>query len=302
MADSSSSIHRITPLQGSSNYSSWKVQMLDVLTDLTLEDYVETGATAPDESNAKEHAKWTKADRRALSAIRLRVASDVVQHIQGEKTALGAWEMLSHLFELKGKSGLVLARHRFYGTRANYETKLEAHIKMMRQLQGELIALGDKVEDTDFSVALLSSLHADWDAFSHTILSLPKIPDSKTTISMLLTEERRRTNRDPDSEDSATGATAMMARSRIDPARIQHQKTRFMQLPPTPPASASTTAPAQLTWQKHAPVCHTCGGKGHFSRVCPSRPEFNSHAEQINLAVAEDTDAESDTDEFEASY
>src|ERR1700761_1800536 len=183
MADSSSSIHRITPLQGSADYASWKVQMLDVLTDLGLEDCVAADAKAPDESDKKEHTKWVKMDRKALSAIRLPVASEVVHRVQGETTSLGAWDMLSHLFELKGYTGLVLARHKFFSPRAAYNVSIEVHIKLMRRLPGELKALGLEVEDLDFSVALLSSLNDDWDNFVHTILSSSTIPPSKSVIS-----------------------------------------------------------------------------------------------------------------------
>ncbi|KAJ7717353.1 hypothetical protein B0H16DRAFT_1236702, partial [Mycena metata] len=87
------------------NYAAWKVQMLDILTDIGLDDHVDATFTVP--TTATELAVWNKADRRAPSAIRLRVASDVVQHIQGETKALSAWEMLSHLFELKGQMGIV---------------------------------------------------------------------------------------------------------------------------------------------------------------------------------------------------
>jgi hypothetical protein len=129
----SQSIHRIEPLQGSDNYAPWKVQVLDILTDLGLDDHINFDAAVPDESDAKKLAAWKKADRRALSAIRLRVAPDVVHHIQGETTALSAWEMLSHLFELKGQMGIVLARHKFYSIRAPVDQPLEPHIKLMRR-------------------------------------------------------------------------------------------------------------------------------------------------------------------------
>jgi hypothetical protein len=41
LASDTQSIHWIEPLHGSENYAPWKVQMLDVLTDLGLDDHVD---------------------------------------------------------------------------------------------------------------------------------------------------------------------------------------------------------------------------------------------------------------------
>lgn len=228
--------------------------MLDVLTDVGLEDHIDPDFPVPDSDDAKKLA-WKKADRRTLSAIRLRVAPDVVHHIQGETKALSAWEMLSHLFELKGQMGIVLARHKLYSIRARTDQALEPHIKLMRQFQGELKSLGQEVTDKDFAVALLSSLPPDWDAFVRSTLSGNTPPDSKTTISAILTEERRRNERDgePDAID-----VALTAGHRHTPKSFRSAPTSF----PTP------TMPSSNSW-KNA-ICHKCGGKGHIARVCPS--------------------------------
>jgi len=248
-------IHKnyISVLHGSENYAAWKVQMLDILTDIGLDDHVDATFTVP--TTATELAAWNKADRRALSAIRLRVAPDVVQHIQGETKALSAWEMLSHLFELKGQMGIVLARHKFYSTRAPADLALEPHIKLMRQFQGELKSLGQEVTDKDFAVALLSSLPPDWDAFVRSTLSGTTPPDSKNTISAILTEERRRNDRSGE-PDHVVG---MVAGHRHTPKSFRSTTTS-----PTP----TTSSPS---W-KNA-ICHRCGGKGHIARVCASDPQ-----------------------------
>lgn len=268
-----SSIYRIELLQGTPNYPSWKVQMVDILTDSGLEDHVEPAADDAAAKLRETDTAWIKADRRALSAIRLRVAPDVVHHIQGETTALSAWEMLSHLFELKGQMGIILARHKFYSTRAPADLALEPHIKLMRQFQGELKSLGQEVTDGDFSVALLSSLPPDWDAFVRSTLSGTTAPDSKTTISAILTEERRRTDRDGENDHSQ--------------ALIAHHR-RYPKYRPDHTSSAPTPTASSSSW-KNA-ICHRCGGKGHLARVCPS--EASDAPDQANFAYEENEPAE----------
>jgi len=245
--------------------------MLDILTDLGLDDHVDSDAAAPDESDAKKLAAWKKADRRTLSAIRLRVAPDVVHHIQGETKTLSAWEMLSHLFELKGQMGIVLARHKFYSIRAPADQPLEPHIKLMRRFQGELKSLGQEVTDGDFAVALLSSLPTDWDAFVRSTLSGSTAPDSKTTISAILTEERRRNDRDGEVD------RAMLAGHR------HHSKFRS-----TPNSPMPSSFPTPTTSWKNA-VCHKCGGTGHIARVCPSQRDNEPDQANVAYDTADDT-------------
>lgn len=245
--------------------------MLDILTDVGLDDHVDPDFPVPaEDSDAKKLAAWKKADRRALSAIRLRVAPDVVHHIQGETKALSAWEMLSHLFELKGHMGIVLARHKFYSIRAPADQALEPHIKLMRQFQGELKSLGQEVTDKDFAVALLSSLPPDWDAFVRSTLSGSTPPESKTTISAILTEERRRNDRDGEPD---IGLVA--GHHRHTPKSFRSNGNSY----PTP--TPTTSSPS---W-KNA-ICHRCGGKGHIARVCPS-PSSDEH-DQANLVFETD--------------
>lgn len=280
-SDHTSSQYRIQPLEGSANYSSWKIQLLDILTDADLDDHVDPDVKAPTDS--AELKKWKKADRRTLSAIRLRVSPTIIQHIQGETTALGAWENLSHLFELKGKMGLVLARHKFYGTRAPAELPLEDHIMQMRQFQGELKSLGHEVDDADFAVALLGSLPADWDSFVQATLSSITAPDSKTVISLIHTEEARRSQR-------ADSSTALVSRARRT-ATHYPKKVAITSAPSSSPVVASSG------WKNaNNAKCHKCGGKGHFARLCPSQQPDDEQDQAHPAYVDDDSDADSDRD------
>ncbi|KAG9082369.1 hypothetical protein FRC06_005106, partial [Ceratobasidium sp. 370] len=100
MADTSStpsSVHRILPLRGSENYTTWRIQMEDILTDMDMYGHVsgskpmppltETEVTLTHPADAKgvqppdtisiltdssAQDAWLKVDRKALSHIRLR--------------------------------------------------------------------------------------------------------------------------------------------------------------------------------------------------------------------------------------
>ncbi|KAJ7193623.1 hypothetical protein GGX14DRAFT_588248 [Mycena pura] len=61
MSDHSSHHVDIDPLRGADIYPVWKIKMLDILTDLSLDDYIDANVGEPAEASAK--AAWQKADR-----------------------------------------------------------------------------------------------------------------------------------------------------------------------------------------------------------------------------------------------
>src|ERR1700761_792903 len=126
MSNDNTSSYRLPPLKGSDDYPSWKMYVTAMLTDANLEDHIDASYTVP--SDATALATWKKADKRALSAIQLRVAPDIVHHVVGETTALGAWQAIASAFETSGLLGIVLARHRLYTTCAKDDEPIEAHI------------------------------------------------------------------------------------------------------------------------------------------------------------------------------
>ncbi|QRW24725.1 Retrotransposon gag protein [Rhizoctonia solani] len=136
-AGGAGSLHWIPPLRGANNYNVWRIQMEDVLTDLDLYGHADgsklkpnpkvevaitgrkdnEGNRLPDlevNSNNPLYASWIKADRKALSNIRLRVDGSVLTHIQGCTTAADAWSTLEATFQVKGTVGLIDLRRQFF--------------------------------------------------------------------------------------------------------------------------------------------------------------------------------------------
>ncbi|KAJ7179800.1 hypothetical protein C8R43DRAFT_941572 [Mycena crocata] len=149
----------------------------------------------------------------------------------------------------------------------------------MRQFQGELKSLGQNIEDADFAVALLGSLPDDWDSFVQATLTSLTAPDSKTVISLIHTEEARRSQR-------AESSTALVSRARPTRTATTHYPKRLAitAAPSSAPVIASsrknTDNPTSSsdTFRKDV-FCHKCGGKGHFARVCPSQMDDETQAQ-----------------------
>ncbi|KAG9079497.1 hypothetical protein FRC06_007693 [Ceratobasidium sp. 370] len=135
MADTSStpsSVHRIPPLRRSENYTTWRIQMEDILTDMDMYGHVSSskpmppltetevtitppadakGVQPPDTisilTNSSAQDAWLKVDRKALSHIRLRVDAHSLTHIQNCTLSAQAWNLLSATFQVQGTVGLI---------------------------------------------------------------------------------------------------------------------------------------------------------------------------------------------------
>lgn len=247
MSAETSHVYRIDPLLGVENYSTWKVKMIDILTDLGYEDHIADNTSA---ASPADLAKWNKADRKALSTIRLRVADGVLVYISSAPTAKEAWSTLATMYESKGPIGIVLARRRFFRAEADAtDQNIEPHIRLMRSYQSELKSLGQPVTEEDFSITLLTSLPETWNPFISSSIDENILKDSNKLVSRILAEQQRL-------NEKAGASTALVTRSspRKPPYHAQHTPSR--------------QDPPNAFWKQAQ--CFKCGGTGHISRVCPS--------------------------------
>src|SRR3954468_18283208 len=118
--------YRIDPLKGIKNYATWKIKIIDILDDMGLSEHIEgplpTPSPAPQSASTSsgklvsqsKSVDWDSKDRKALTAIRLRVADTMLVYVANVKTAGDAWRILRDLFESQGSMGLVLTRRKIY--------------------------------------------------------------------------------------------------------------------------------------------------------------------------------------------
>src|SRR5271154_6446536 len=163
----SANVYHIDPLKGAENYAVWKIKMTDILTDQSLWEYV--SGLIPVPTDLKEKATWEKNDRKALSMIRLRVADKMLVFIANVTMSKDAWDTLHSLLESQGSLGIVLARRKLFRTQCEEGTSVEEHIRILRGYQEDLMNLGQKISDSEFSIILLTSLPDTWNGYISSI-------------------------------------------------------------------------------------------------------------------------------------
>ncbi|QRV97795.1 integrase core domain protein [Ceratobasidium sp. AG-Ba] len=269
------SVYRIPSLQGTENFNTWRIQMQDILTDLELIDYV-TGAkaypsdTSPNTGSGKQTAStstqttstepndeqkaWSKADRKALSQIRLRVDAHALTHIQSCDTSKAAWDLLTNTFQVQGTVGLIDLRRKFFSHRMADGEDVEEHMRKMRDWFQQINIISPAaITEVDWITTLVASLPDTWDAFTQSIdfnfdfsdtnLLSSKISDLRARI---LAEAHRRHTREGSSK-------AFYSNNRPN----QNFSRTF-----------NTHKQAPRSSDKSNTKCNNCGRLGHWAAEC----------------------------------
>jgi hypothetical protein len=152
----------IEKFNGKNNFEIWKVKMHDLL--------VQQGVVKALLGKAKQPASitdedWDEMDARALSAIRLCLADDVLFNIVTEKTAVGLWSKLESLYMTKSLTNRIFLKRQLYSLRMKEGTKIADHLNTFNTLLVQLSSMGVEFESEDKAITLLCSLPASWDHF-----------------------------------------------------------------------------------------------------------------------------------------
>ncbi|QRV85201.1 Retrovirus-related Pol polyprotein from transposon TNT 1-94 [Ceratobasidium sp. AG-Ba] len=269
-----SGLHRIPPLKGVENYNVWRVQMEDILTDLDLYGYVnrtipvppetitvtetgqkdENGKDAPDkvtEIENLQHGPWFKADRKALSNIRLRVDGSVLTHIQSCEYSADAWDLLASTFQVKGTVGLIDLRRKFFSHRMTEGQDIEEHIQRMRGWFQQIndIAPGSCTE-VDWITTLVASLPDSWDTFTQSI-------DFKFDVN----------NRNELANKVSDIRSRILAEAHRRNTRNTEGKTFFSTNKPSQTRFVRTQVNSRPA-DKSKSKCNNCGKIGHWAAEC----------------------------------
>ena len=189
--DASTTQYRIEPLKGPDHYPVWKILMTDILTDQELWEYV-SGTVVKPAATSDTLGDWTKKDRQALSAIRLRVAAHNLVYVAGATDSKTAWENLQNTFEPRGPIAKILLRRKLFRAQCEEGGNVEEHIRTMRGYQQEynILSPTSTLSEEDFSITLLTSLPDSWNNFIAAIDSTA-LADSQRLIACILEEDRR---------------------------------------------------------------------------------------------------------------
>eukprot|EP00253_Pinus_taeda_P027074 PITA_27074 len=190
MAKTQSARFEIEKFNGKNNFEIWKVKMHDLL--------VQQGVVKALMGKSKQpyniiDDEWDEMDERAVSAIRLCLADDVLFHIVSKTTAAGLWTKLEKLYMPKSLTNRILLKRQLYSLRMKEGTLIADHLNAFNTLLVQLQSIEVKIPSEDKAITLLCSLPESWDHFvTSIILSSSETIEFDDVVASLLSEETRR--------------------------------------------------------------------------------------------------------------
>eukprot|EP00253_Pinus_taeda_P028237 PITA_28237 len=248
MAKTQSARFEIEKFNGKNNFEIRKVKMYDLLVQQGVAKALMRKSKQPYNITNDE---WTEMDERALSAIRLCLAGNVLFNIVSEKTNVGLWTKLEKLYMTKTLTNRILLKRQLYSLRMKEGTLITDHMNTFNTLLVQLESIEVKFESEDKAITLLCSLPESWDHIvTSKSLSSSETLEFEDVVAYLLSEEtRRRSNLETSTSE------AMMVRGRSKERRFnRHNDSR-----------------SKSKGKKSKVKCWFYGKSGHLKKDCWKR-------------------------------
>lgn len=92
-------------LEGASNFSSWKIQVMIILREMESEEYIETNISMPE--NDPEKVTWKRHNNKAMKIIINSVKDHILPSISSLKTVFEMFSTIIDTFEINNTSRLL---------------------------------------------------------------------------------------------------------------------------------------------------------------------------------------------------
>ena len=201
---------KVAPLEGSSNYRTWKFSMKMVLMAKELWSIVDGTESKP--GGETSSTTWEKRAQRALAIISLSLTPMEQQHIIDCTSPKEAWDILVKLYEGKGRNRKFMLLAELFGLRMNDLGEMSNFLHAAKEKISELATTSNKIDD-DIKLGII--LNGLPEYYRYLVVPL----DRQTTIDFdelsarLMEEEKLRSHQE--------GTTALKANARRSHAQLR---------------------------------------------------------------------------------
>ncbi|CAB3993668.1 gag-pol poly [Paramuricea clavata] len=234
--DEHASMLRIEKFSGE-NFHLWKFKMQMVLEDKDLWGIVKGIEVEPTDEGTTEtqRRQFQRRERKAFATICLSLGDEQLSLVRSATTAKDALSKLEGHYEVKS-----LANKLFLRKNMGVDESMSEHINKMKELAGQLEAVGALITEEDQVATLLCSLPDSYDSLITALESRADDLSLEFVTARLLHEEHKRKETIPTSD---CGEKALLS-------------TKYDQVNPRNPKP------------KRKGKCHNCGIPGHWAREC----------------------------------
>ena len=179
---------KITPLVGSGNYATWKVQVTMALKKEGVWKIVTGEESAP--TSGDRNAFDARLDK-ALAIIVLSIDTSLIYLLGEPEDPKVVWKKLQNQFQKKSWANKLHLRKKLYALQYDNSGPVEGHIKSMIETFSELAIVGSPIDEEDQVAHLLASLPENYDTLVTALEALKEVPDLETVIEKITYFEKK---------------------------------------------------------------------------------------------------------------
>lgn len=200
---------KVAPLEGSSNYRTWKFSMKMVLMAKELWSIVD--GTEPKPDGEKPGVVWEKRAQKALAIISLSLTPTEQQHIIDCTLPTAAWDILERLYEGKGRNRKFMLLAGLFGLRMD-GVDMSTFLRTVKEKISELASIGMKI-DNDIKLGIIFNGLPEYYRYLVVALEQQADIDFDELSARLIEEEKLRSQQE--------GTTALKANVRRGHAHLR---------------------------------------------------------------------------------
>lgn len=193
----------INPLQGASNFPSWKIQCKMSLLRDSLWSITNGTEVAPATTEVEKYAKFVCRRDKALATIVLSLNTSLLYLVGTMDDPVAVWKKLQDTFQKKTWANKMRLRRKLLTYKLSVEGSVQNHIRIMTEMFDEFSVIGEAVGNDDRVMYLLSSLPESYDVLVTSLESNETVPDIDSVIEKLLQMENKFQERNPPKAEKA---------------------------------------------------------------------------------------------------
>jgi hypothetical protein len=176
-------------LEGPNNFRALKYRISLVLEENDLSDYVMEEVAEPEEEEAK--GKYKKNLIREKRIIADSIKDHFIPRVSSLKTPKEMFDALSRLYEGRNINRKMALRTQLKNVKMQKSESIHAFFTRISQINEQIIAIGDSIEEVEIVMTALNGLPKSWDSFIKGICSRSKLTKFSRLWEDYVQEEER---------------------------------------------------------------------------------------------------------------
>ena len=165
-------------------------------------------------ATAAQIQDWEKRENKAKVLLRMSVKDSIIPHIRDATTSAATWTALKALYETSNTNRILFLKTKLLGIKMDGNESVSSFLGRIKEVKDKLVNIGETVSNTDLVTITLNGMLEDYHMFITGLAVRGKSPTFEELTGILLQEEERRGNINPQNKYLALWPNKIAARGR----------------------------------------------------------------------------------------